>query len=91
MVRDDSLVVADIVHTAAVRLVFELEPIAPAGRLVWDAIGTTAAMSLGYTFFFLFMNVTATRHLRAQTEMAVAHGRQSPLTDEFADPDLSVG
>jgi hypothetical protein len=48
-------------------------------------------MSLGYTFFFLFMNVTATRHLRAQTEMAVAHGRQSPLTDEFADPDLSVG
>src|SRR5262245_62134703 len=37
-----SLVAADIVYIVAVRRLFELAPVAPAGRLVWDAIGTLA-------------------------------------------------
>jgi serine phosphatase RsbU (regulator of sigma subunit) len=68
-----ALVAVDIVYIVVVRRIFALEPVAPAGRLVWDAIGTLAGVSIGYTLFIMFMNATATRHLQAQAELAVAH------------------
>jgi len=74
-----SLVAADVVYIVVVRRVFQLEPVAPTGRLLADAIGALAAISVGYTLFILFMNVTATRYLRALTELAVAHEMHSVL------------
>lgn len=67
------LVAADVVYIFVVRRVFHFEASAPAGRLVLDALGAMATISIGYTLFILFMNVTATRYLRAQAELAVAH------------------
>jgi len=72
-----SLVAADVVYIVVVRRVFQLEPVAPTGRLLADAIGALAAISVGYTLFILF--VTATRYLRALTELAVAHEMHSVL------------
>jgi serine phosphatase RsbU (regulator of sigma subunit) len=68
-----SLVALDIVYVFIVRRLFELEPVAPAGRLVLDALATLAGMSIGYSLFILFMDATATRYLRTQAELAVAH------------------
>jgi serine phosphatase RsbU (regulator of sigma subunit) len=67
------LIAVDLVCIVVARRLFQMEPVAPAGRLVWDAIGTLVATSLGYSLFIQFMNVTATRYLRAQAELAVAH------------------
>jgi len=68
-----ALIAADIVQIFIMRRLFPMTPAAPAGRLIWDAIGSLAGISIGYTMFILFMNATATRYLRAHTEMAVAH------------------
>jgi len=68
-----ALVAADIVFIVVARRLFQLEPVAPANRLVWDAIGTLVGISFGYTMFILFINATATRYLRAQAEVAIAH------------------
>jgi serine phosphatase RsbU (regulator of sigma subunit) len=68
-----SLVAMDVVYVVVVRRLFELEPVAPAGRLVLDALGTLAGVSIGYALFILFMDATATRYLRTQAELAVAH------------------
>ena len=67
------LVAVDVVYIVVARRLFELAPVAPPGRLVWDAIGTLAGITIGYSLFILFMNATATRHLRARAELAVAH------------------
>ncbi len=67
------LVAIDVAYIVIVRHLFALEPVAPAGRLVRDAIGTLAGISLGYTLFILFSNATATRYLQARAELAVAH------------------
>src|SRR5204863_3142192 len=66
------------------RRVFHLEPAAPPGRLIVDAIGALVAISIGYTLFILFMNVTATRYLRAQAELAVAHEVHRVLVPSIA-------
>ena len=67
------LVALDIVYVVIVRRLFQLEPVAPAGRLAWDALITLAGMSIGYSLFILFMDATATRYLQTQAEIAVAH------------------
>ena len=51
---------------------FTLLPAAPSGRLLLDAVGIIVTMAAGYTFFLLFINVTGTRFLRAQAEIAIA-------------------
>jgi serine phosphatase RsbU (regulator of sigma subunit) len=79
-----ALVAVDIVYIVVVRRLFELAPDAPPGRLVWDAIGTLAGISIGYTLFILFMNATATRHLRVQAELAVAHEIHQVLVPPIA-------
>ena len=68
-----ALIAVDVVCVVVTRRLFQLEPVAPAGRIVWDVIWTLAAVSIGYSLFIQFMNVTATRYLRAQAELAVAH------------------
>jgi len=68
-----SLVAVDIGYIAFVRRLFVLAPVAPVDRIMWDAVGTMAGISIGYTLFILFMNATATRHLAVQAELAVAH------------------
>jgi hypothetical protein len=79
-----SLTVAYIVSTVLMRRLFQLEPIAPAGRLFFDAMSAIAVISIGFTFFILFMNVTATRYLRAQTELAVARDIHRVLVPPIA-------
>jgi serine phosphatase RsbU (regulator of sigma subunit) len=79
-----SLVVADIVYIVVVRRVFRLEPTAPPGRLIADALGALVAISIGYPCFILFMNVTATRYLRARAELAVAHEIHRVLVPSIA-------
>jgi serine phosphatase RsbU (regulator of sigma subunit) len=79
-----SLVAVDVVYIVIARRLFEMEPVAPPGRLVWDAIGTLAGMSIGYTMFILFMNATATRHLRTQAELAVAREIHQLLVPSIA-------
>ena len=78
------LVAADIVYVVIVRRVFQLEPVAPPGRLVLDAIGTLVVISIGSTLFVLFMNVTATRYLRVQAELAVARDMHRVLVPSIA-------
>lgn len=73
------LIAVDIVCIVVTRRMFRMEPVAPAGRLVWDAVGALVAISIGYSMFIQFMNVTATRYLRAQAELAVAHEIHSVL------------
>lgn len=78
------LIAADIVYIVVVRRIFHLEPVAPPGRLALDAIGTLVVISIGSTLFVLFMNVTATRSLRAQAELAVAHEMHRVLVPSIA-------
>jgi len=53
---------------------FGLLPAAPPGRLLVDAIGVMVTVLIGYSMFLRFINITAARYLRAETEIAVAHG-----------------
>ena len=68
-----ALIAFDIVCIVLTRRLFHLEPVAPPGRIVWDVLWTLVSVSVGYSLFIQFMNVTATRYLRAQAELAVAH------------------
>jgi hypothetical protein len=79
-----SLFVAGLVSLAVLRRLFPLVPVAPAGRLAFDATAALSAISLGYTFFIYFINVTATRYLRAQTELAVARDIHRALVPSIA-------
>jgi serine phosphatase RsbU (regulator of sigma subunit) len=79
-----ALVGADVVYMFVVRRLFDLEPAAPPGRLVWDGMGTLVGMSLGYTMFILFMDATATRYLRTQAELAVAKDIHQLLVPSIA-------
>jgi hypothetical protein len=79
-----SLIAVDIVYILVARRVFQLEPVAPPGRLILDAIGTLVVISIGSTLFVLFMNVTATQHLHAQAELAVAHEMHRVLVPSIA-------
>ena len=56
-----ALIAVDVVCVVVTRRLFQMEPVAPAGRIVWDVIWTLAAVSIGYSLFIQFMNVTATR------------------------------
>jgi phosphoserine phosphatase RsbU/P len=79
-----SLTVANMVFLLLVQRLLPLEPIAPAGRLVFDAMGALVGISIGFTFVTWFMNVTATRYLRAQTELAVARDIHRVLVPSIA-------
>ncbi|HEU4693696.1 MAG TPA: PP2C family protein-serine/threonine phosphatase [Vicinamibacterales bacterium] len=83
-----SLIAADIVYVVIARRVFQLLPVAPEGRFIVDAIGALVCISIGYTLFILFMNATATRHLRAQAELAVAHDIHQVLVPSI---DRTIG
>jgi hypothetical protein len=60
----------------------ELEPAARAARLRMDGLGITAAISLSYTCFLVFINRTGTRHVAAQTEIALARDIHRVLVPE---------
>jgi hypothetical protein len=62
----------------------EAERQRPPGRLVLDAIGTLVVITIGSTMFIWFMNVTATRFLRAQAELAVAQEMHRVLVPSIA-------
>jgi serine phosphatase RsbU (regulator of sigma subunit) len=79
-----SLIAAALVVNLALVRVFPLEPAAPPGRLAWDAFGTIAGITIGSSLFLQFMNVTATRYLRAQAELAVAHEIHRVLVPSIA-------
>jgi hypothetical protein len=78
------LLVAGLVSVAVVQQLFPLEPVAPAGRLGLDAAGVLSGITLGYTFFILFIDKTAARYLRAQTELAVARDIHRTLVPSIA-------
>ncbi len=44
----------------------------PPRRLMFDGIGLIVTVTTGYTFFLIFISMTATRYLRAQAEIAIA-------------------
>jgi stage II sporulation SpoE-like protein len=67
-----SLVGIHLAYGFVMSRLFTLLPAAPSGRLLLDAVGIIVTMAAGYTFFLLFINVTGTRFLRAQAEIAIA-------------------
>lgn len=79
-----SLIAADIAYTIVVRRIFQLEPVGPPGRLLLDALGTLVVITIGSTMFIWFVNVTATRYLRAQAELAVAQEMHRVLVPSIA-------
>jgi hypothetical protein len=60
----------------------DLEPAARAARLRFDSLGIAAAISLSYVCFLMFINRTGTRHVAAQTEIALARDIHRVLVPE---------
>jgi hypothetical protein len=67
------ILIAHVLYAFVVPQVFSLLPAPPPGRLIWDAVGTIMTVSLGYSMFLRFINITAARYLRADAEISVAH------------------
>jgi serine phosphatase RsbU (regulator of sigma subunit) len=78
------IITAHLGYTLIVPQAFELYAQAPPNRLTLDAIGMLIAMTLGYSMFLRFINVTATRYLRAKAEIDVARDIHRVLTPPIA-------
>jgi serine phosphatase RsbU (regulator of sigma subunit) len=61
-----------LLYTLFSGLVLRRLPEAPAGRLPFDAIGAMVATMGGYLLFTYFINTSASRYLRARTEIELA-------------------
>jgi hypothetical protein len=75
-----------IAHAAYVGLVPRLFPILPAtpnGRFLFDGIGSIITVVVGYSSFLRFIDVTATRYLRVQAEIALARDIHRVLVPEI--------
>jgi serine phosphatase RsbU (regulator of sigma subunit) len=73
-------------HAAYVGLVPRLFPVLPAtpnGRLLFDGMGSIVTVVVGYSSFLRFIDVTATRYLRAQAEIALARDIHRVLVPEI--------
>ena len=80
------LTTAYVVYIGVVARMFD-EP-GPLDRLGWDAIGAAVTITLGISLFMLFMDVTATQHLKARAELGVAHEIHQGLVPSI---DLRIG
>jgi sigma-B regulation protein RsbU (phosphoserine phosphatase) len=68
-----AVLTAHLAYAFLVPRAFGLLPAAPPRRLLLDAIGIMATVLTGYSMFLRFINITAARYLRAETEIEVAH------------------
>jgi hypothetical protein len=59
-------------YVLVVPRLFMLHDSATPGRLTLDGVGIIVTVALGYTSFLRFISVTATRYVRAQTEIDLA-------------------
>ena len=83
------LTTAYLAYVVAVGRIFvDQEPEMPMGRLAWDAIAAAVAMTIGNALFMLFMDATATQHLTARADLAVAHEIHQGLVPAI---DLRIG
>jgi serine phosphatase RsbU (regulator of sigma subunit) len=60
------------IYTAISGRIFHTLAAAPRGRLLFDGIGATATLMSGYLLFIRFINSSASRYLRARTEIELA-------------------
>jgi sigma-B regulation protein RsbU (phosphoserine phosphatase) len=67
-----AMLIAHALYVALAPRAFTLLPVAPQGRVAFDVLGTILTVTVGYTSFLRFINVTAARYLRAQAEIALA-------------------
>jgi len=81
------LTTAYLVYIGVVARAFD-QPGTPLGRLGWDALGAALTMTIGISLFMVFMDVTATQHLTARAELAVAHEIHQGLVPAI---DLRLG
>lgn len=63
---------AHMAYVFVVPGLFTLHDSGSPGRLTLDAVGIIVTVAFGYTCFLRFISVTATRYVRAQTEIDVA-------------------
>jgi hypothetical protein len=66
------MVAAHVLYVLIIPRLFQLLTATPPRRLVIDAVGTIVTVTIGYTCFVRFINVTAARYLRAQAEIDIA-------------------
>ena len=76
-----------LVYIGVVARAFD-QPGTPLGRLGWDAMGAALTLTIGMALFMLFMDATATQHLKARAELAVAHEIHQGLVPAI---DLRIG
>ncbi len=63
-----------VLYTLLASLAFRALAAAPPGRLFFDGVGAVFALMGGYLLFIHFINSSASRYLRARTEIELAHG-----------------
>jgi hypothetical protein len=66
-----AIAVAYALYTVA-RGTLPLLPVAPRGRLLLDSVGAMVTLMGGYLLFIYFINSSASRYLRARTEIELA-------------------
>lgn len=84
--RPAGMVAILVVHAAYVSFVPRLFPMlleAPGARFLLDGMGSIVTVVVGYSSFVRFIDVTATRYLRVQAEIALARDIHRVLVPEI--------
>jgi len=63
---------AHMAYVFVVPRLFTVQDSSSPGRLILDAVGIIVTVAIGYTYFLVFIGVTATRYVRAQVEIDLA-------------------
>jgi sigma-B regulation protein RsbU (phosphoserine phosphatase) len=67
-----AVAIAYLLYTLLAGRAFRSLPAAPQGRLLFDAAGAMSTLMSGYLLFIHFINSSASRYLRARTEIELA-------------------